>query len=164
MKNTLQMILALILLAGCSPVSATPVLDPSPTLPPIPASTPTPAARSCPPTHDDGVSPSYKPDAPIRDSVGTGHVITGVVRSSVDCTPIANARLEFWPEVGNGHPDEYRATFFSDAQGRYRYECPMPDHIHMRVSADGYRTIGVNSYHPDGKPEGTLEIVLTPEK
>ena len=121
-------------------------------------------SSSCKPTLDDGVSPSYKPDAPDRTIVGTGHVVTGVVLSSVDCQPIANARLEFWPEERDlGHPDSSRATFFTDQNGRYRFECNMPDHIHMRISAPGYRTIGVNSYHPNGAAEGTFNIVLQQE-
>jgi hypothetical protein len=75
--------------------------------------------RTCQPTFDDGVSPSYKPDTPERMVVGQGHVVTGVVLSSVDCKPIANAKLEFWPEeAGLGHPDSSRATFFSDENGR----------------------------------------------
>jgi len=86
------------------------------------------------------------------------------VLSSVDCKPIPNARLEFWPEEEElGHPDSSRATFFTDQNGRYRFECNLPDHIHMRISAPGYRTIGVNSYHPEGKSEGTFDIVLAPE-
>ncbi len=123
------------------------------------------SSRSCKPTLDDGVSPSYKPDAPERTVVGQGHVMTGVVLSSVDCKPIANAKLEFWPEEeGLGHPDSSRATFFTDQDGRYRFECNLPDHIHMRISAPGYRTIGVNSYHPEGKAEGRFDIVLEPEQ
>lgn len=121
-------------------------------------------SHACEPTLDDGVSPSYKPDARERTVVGKGHVITGVVLSSVDCQPIANAQLEFWPEVGDlGHPDSARATFFTDQDGSYRFECDMPDHIHMRISAPGYRTIGVNSYHPNGQAQGTFDIVLEPE-
>jgi protocatechuate 3,4-dioxygenase beta subunit len=120
--------------------------------------------RTCQPTLDDGVSPSYKPNAPERTIVGHGHVVTGVVLSSVDCKPIPNAKLEFWPEEsGLGHPDSSRATFFADQNGRYRFESNLPEHIHMRVSAPGYKTIGVNSYHPEGQAEGTFDIVLEPE-
>jgi protocatechuate 3,4-dioxygenase beta subunit len=135
-------------------------LTPTSTIP-----TPTiPSSRSCTPTLDDGVSPSYKPDAPERTIVGSGHVLTGTVLSSKDCQPIAHAKLEFWPEEGDlGHPDNSRATFFTDQNGRYRFECNMPDHIHMRISAPGYRTIGVNSYHPNGAIQGTFDIVLAPE-
>ena len=134
--------------------------------PTIPATRTVVAAspQSCTPTHDDGVSPSYFPDTPERTIVGQGHVLTGVVLSSMDCQPIANAKLEFWPEEeGLGHPDSFRATFFTDQNGRYRFECNPPEHIHMRISAPGYRTIGVNSYHPEGQSEGRFDIVLQPE-
>jgi protocatechuate 3,4-dioxygenase beta subunit len=97
--------------------------------------------------------------------VGHGHILSGVVRSSSDCHPIANAKLEFWPEeAGKGHPDQARATLFTDPNGMYRFECNPPEHIHMRISAAGYRTIGVNSYHPNGQPEGRMDIVLAPEQ
>lgn len=122
------------------------------------------ASRSCTPTLDDGVSPSYVANTPERNVVGSGHVVTGVVLSSVDCQPIPDVKLEFWPEEeGLGHPDSSRATFFTDENGFYRFECNPPEHIHMRISAPGYKTIGVNSYHPEGAAEGIFDIVLVPE-
>jgi hypothetical protein len=126
---------------------------------------PAPASpASCAPTLDDGVSPSYRPDAPVRAVVGRGHILTGVVRSSRGCRPVAQARLELWPEEGQrGHPDASRATLFTDQDGRCRFECDPPEHIHMRISAPGYRTIGVNSYHPEGRAAGTFDIVLVPQ-
>jgi protocatechuate 3,4-dioxygenase beta subunit len=133
---------------------------------PTAQSLPTAAAtRHCSPTNDDGVSPTYAPNMPVRNVVGHGHVLTGVVRSSRDCAPIANAKLEFWPEEANkGHPDSSRATLFSDQAGGYRFECNPPEHIHMRISAPGYRTIGNNSYHPNGSATGTFDIVLVPDQ
>lgn len=149
------MLLLVLGISACAPARQT-----SPT----PTAKATIKSHSCQPTLDDGVSPSYRPDTPERTVVGKGHVITGVVLSGADCQPIANVKLEFWPEVGDlGHPDSERATFYTDQEGRYRYECDMPDHIHMRVSAPGYKTIGVNSYHPQGRPTGTFDIVLEPE-
>lgn len=150
--------------SACIFVQRTPVNSTSTSnqIPPTSMITP---LRPCKPTLDDGVSPSYKPNAPERTIVGEGHVVTGLVLSSVDCKPIANAKLEFWPEEGDlGHHDSSRAIFFTDENGRYRFECNLPDHIHMRISAPGYRTIGVNSYHPEGRAEGTFDIVLVPEK
>ena len=96
--------------------------------------------------------------------MGSGHVLTGEVSSSVDGSPIAGARLELWPEyAGKGHPDDARATVFSDERGHYRFVCDPPEHIHMRVSADGFVTIGQNGYHPSGEASGTLDIILKPE-
>ena len=62
-----------------------------------------------------------------------------------------------------GQPGSSRATFFINQGDRYRFECNLPEHIHMRISAEGYKTIGVNSYHPNGQAEGTFAIVLQPE-
>lgn len=156
-----------------APATAEPPATALATAPPAtaPAQAPTttarattaPVAQRCTPTLDDGLSPSYKPNAPERNVVGSGHVVTGVVRSSRDCAPIANAKLEFWPDEGNDtHPDASRATFYSDSEGKYRFECNQPQHIHMRISAEGYRTLASNAYHPEGKPEGTFDIVLVP--
>lgn len=144
------------------PVLPTQAASPSPARP-----TPGPTAAApaaCAPTLDDGVSPSYRPGAPERSSVGQGHVLTGVVRSSAGCEPIAGAVVELWPEyAGQGHPDEARAAVLTGPDGSYRFECDPPEHIHMRISAPGFRTIGQNSYHPDGAPRGTFDIVLAPE-
>lgn len=159
--RSVGLLLFFLFIGAC--VAAEPVEKSEPPTPMSPSLT-VAVQRSCAPTLDDGVSPSYKADAPERTVVGSGHVITGVVLSSVDCQPIANAKLEFWPEEeGLGHPDSSRATFFTDENGRYRFESNMPEHIHMKISAEGFRTIGVNSYHPEGKAEGILDIVLTPE-
>jgi protocatechuate 3,4-dioxygenase beta subunit len=156
-------------LTSCASVQNLPESTPTnaraiPTETPISTATTT-APKSCTPTLDDDVSPSYIAETPIRNVVGQGHVLTGTIRSSVDCRPIPNAKLEFWSEEqGLGHPESSRASFFSDENGQYRFECNPPEHIHMRISAEGFRTIGVNSYHPEGAPTGTFDIVLRPEQ
>ena len=128
-----------------------------------PTRTASPLVGQCQPTVNDGVSPTYKPESPVRSTVGHGHVLTGIVESSQDCSPIAGAKLELWPEyVGRGHPDQARATVFTNDAGRYRFESELPEHIHMQISAAGYLTIGQNSYHPDGRASGEFDIVLRP--
>ena len=165
-KKPLHSLLVVIVLfanGGCTFIQRIPIVATATAIQTTPTNIIT-ESRSCKPTLNDGISPSYRPDAPERTVVGQGHVVTGVVLSTVDCNPIANARLEFWPEEeGLGHPDSSRATFFTDQEGRYRFECNLPEHIHMRIYAPGYRTIGVNSYHPEGKEEGAFDIVLEPE-
>jgi len=162
-KNILGLIL-LLMLYSCAPATQQPIQE-TETPASIPPTETVLAPQSCTPTLDDGVSPSYIPDTPIRNVVGQGHVLTGTVRSSVDCLPISNAKLEFWTEEqGLDHPEASRATFFTDENGQYRFECNLPEHIHMRISADGFRTIGVNSYHPEGASTGTFDIVLRPSQ
>jgi hypothetical protein len=124
-----------------------------------------PPSGGCTASYDggDGLSPSYRPNAPVRTVVGHGHVLTGVVRSGRDCTPIAGARVELWPEIaGKGHPDAQRATVLAATDGSYRFESDPPEHIHMRVSAPGFRPVATNRYHPEGHPTGRFDILLTP--
>ena len=68
----------------------------------------------CTPTPSDELGPFYTPNAPERTSVGKGHVLTGTVRSSSDCSPIERARIEFWLAGPDGkYDDDHRATIFS---------------------------------------------------
>ncbi len=123
-----------------------------------------PAEGMCEPTFADALSETYRPGAPVRTSVGSGHVLTGTISSSRDCSPIQGAKLELWPEASDGgHRDEHRATLSADSAGMYRFECDLADHIHMRISAQGYHTIASNAYHTEGRAEGTFDIVLVPE-
>ncbi len=138
-----------------------------------PAAVPTSTASStprmsppvaCTPTMADDLSPSYRPGASVRASVGRGHILSGIVRSGRDCAPLAGARLELWPEApGGDHPESSRATLFTDRAGAYRFECDPPDHIHMRATAPGHRAFASNAYHPQGRALGTFDIVLAPD-
>lgn len=151
-------------------LSATPTL-----LAAITSSTPTSNAiteASCAPTLAGDLGPEYVWQVPVRSSVGQGHVLRGVVRSSLDCSPISQAKLEFWLAGPDGqYDDDHRATLFADQRGGYRFESNFPGqyperpipHIHLYVSANGYRGL-ITEYHPSqGQREGTLDLVLVPE-
>jgi len=147
--------------------STPPTLDissPIPTKTPVLTLVPPTASKAtCKPTFADPASPTYKADAPTRSIVGQGLVLRGVVRSSLDCGPIARAKLEFWPEAPDGgHPDQFRSTLFTDQVGTYQFQCNPTDHIHMHISATGFTPIFSNVYHPQGKAEDTFDIVLAP--
>jgi Carboxypeptidase regulatory-like domain len=134
---------------------------------PAPATTPpaAPAAGGCTAGYEepDALSPSYRPGAPVRAVVGQGHVLTGTVRSSRDCAPIAGARVELWPEIaGQGHPDDQRATVLTAADGGYRFQSDPPEHIHMLVSAEGFEPVASNRYHPEGQAAGRFDVLLAP--
>ena len=128
------------------------------------------AQPACEPTRPDALGPFYVSDAPVRWSVGQGHVLTGVVRSSADCSPIAGAWLEFWLAGPNGqYDDDHRAMLFTDEAGGYWFESSFPppyagrpSHIHIRVSAEGYQTLVTQYYPAQGQTEGWFDLVLVP--
>ena len=138
------------------------------------------AAKTCRPTSathpNEWRNPNYKPGAPVRTSVGTGHVLTGVVRSSADCGVIARARIELFQTAENGRYSNGvsswagRATVFSRADGSYRFQGPFPTeyggnrpHIHVYVTADGYRPLRTVYLPKAGETSGRFDFVLVEE-
>jgi protocatechuate 3,4-dioxygenase beta subunit len=124
----------------------------------------------CTPTPADALGPFYKPHAPVRSRVGEGYTLTGTVKSSVGCKPIAGARIEFWltgPDAVYG--DDRRATVLSDGAGGYSFESNFPPayagrppHIHVKVTAEGYRTLITQHYPVRGTKEARFDLVLVP--
>lgn len=135
-----------------------------------PASAQLDAAPACPPTRSDALGPFYTPGAPVRERVGQGHVLTGVVKSSRDCRPLGGVRIEFWLAGPAGdYGDAWRATVAADREGRYRFESHVPppyagrpSHIHVRVSAPGHRVLVTQYYPPAGAREGRFDLVVEP--
>jgi protocatechuate 3,4-dioxygenase beta subunit len=132
---------------------------------------PAPAAGRCPLTQGDGGDPFYKPNTPVRPHVGTGFVLTGIVRSGIDCSALKGARVEFWLRGPNGQYDDvHRGTVITDGDGRYRFESNFPGggdvlqpHIHLRVAVPGFRTLTTVYLPRAGAAAGTFDLVLEPE-
>jgi protocatechuate 3,4-dioxygenase beta subunit len=124
----------------------------------------------CQPTPSDALGPMYQPNAPKRSSVGQGYLLTGVVKSAKDCAPIAGARIEFWLAGPNGEYDnDHRATVLTDQAGSYRFESnyppqysSRPPHIHLRISAQGFKTLVIQHYPKQGDNQATFDLVLVP--
>ncbi len=121
----------------------------------------------CKPTPGSILDPDYSPTAPKRDNVGSGFVLTGTVRGSDDCGPIAGATVEFWMAGPNGYTDKLRGTVVADKNGRYRFQSPFPaastgpaPHIHMNVAADGFVAIQTEIFPSRGTASGIFDIVL----
>lgn len=127
-------------------------------------------AAACKPTEPDMLGPFYKPNAPVRSSVGKGYVLQGTVRSSSDCTPLSHATIEFWLAGPDGqYDDAHRATVVADASGAYRFESNVPQsyagrppHIHIRASARGFKTLVTQHYPEAGKTTAVFDLVLVP--
>lgn len=135
------------------------------------AAEPCTAAPKCPPTPWDEIGPFYRPGAPLRAKIGSGYVLSGMVRSSVDCRPLAGARIEFWQASPAGvYDDAHRATIVTDRQGRYRLETDLPvpyerrpPHIHLLVDLRGFAGLISQHYPQRGKKSSTFDLVLSPE-
>lgn len=135
-------------------------------------SLPAVATGDCPPTGPDMLGPFYRPDATVRSSVGKGYVLSGVVRSSKDCSTVKGARIEFWMAGPDGNYDDaHRATLLADDSGGYRFESNVPvpysgrpPHIHIKVSAKGFQTLVTQHYPEKGKNSSVADLVLVPAK
>jgi protocatechuate 3,4-dioxygenase beta subunit len=108
--------------------------------------------------------------APLRASVGSGYVLTGVVRATGSCQPIPEAQIELWLANDSAvYDDDHRATMLAGLEGEYRFESNppppysgRPPHIHLRVSAPGYRPLVTQHYPQPGQTEATFDLVLVP--
>lgn len=129
------------------------------------------ATVACPPTLQDGFGPFGRGVPPVRAKIGTGHVLTGVVISSLDCKPIRGARIELWQANKKGqYVRAGSATVFTNAQGRFRLEGPSPPsyegrpgHIHLRVSAAAHEQLLTRYVPARGARRGSLRLVLAGE-
>jgi protocatechuate 3,4-dioxygenase beta subunit len=125
------------------------------------------AAARCTPTRADALGPFYEPGAPVRSRVGSGYVLRGRVLTT-GCRPIPRARIEFWLVNPRGqYDDAHRATLFARRDGRYRFESnrpiayeTRPPHIHVRVSARGFRPLVTQHYPRGARNVVTFNLVL----
>ena len=124
----------------------------------------------CRPTPPDSLGPFYKSGAPMRETVGSGYRLTGIVRSASGCHPIPQARIELWMAGPDGdYDDAFRATVMSQKDGTYHFESHYPPkyfgrppHIHIRVSVDGFQTLITQHYPAAGAQQGNFDLVLLP--
>ncbi len=86
-------------------------------------SAPRTARRNCEATESNpGGTNNYIPDAPAAESLGSGFVITGLVRSARGCRPLEDVRVQVWLATETGGEQDNRASVRTDATGRYRIE------------------------------------------
>ena len=129
-----------------------------------------PGGRGCEPTPPDAFGPFGRGLPPRRAQIGTGHVLTGVVRSALDCRPIAGAIVELWQASKNGrYTRAGSATVVTDRSGRFRFQGPYPPsyegrppHIHLRVSARLHETLLARYEPAPGARSGRIRLVLVP--
>lgn len=127
-------------------------------------------AVDCPPTEEDMMGPFYRPNAPIRSTVGTGYLLQGMVQSSKNCAPVPGAVVELWlAGPDREYDDAHRATIIADASGKYRFESNVPPpiegrppHIHLRITAKGFTALVTQHYPIAGTNSSLFDVVLVP--
>jgi protocatechuate 3,4-dioxygenase beta subunit len=124
----------------------------------------------CQPTPEDEMGPFYRPGAGYRNSVGTGYLLFGTVKSARDCRPIAEAKLELWLTGPEGfYGDAWRATLQSAVNGTYYFSSHAPPdfgsrraHIHIKATAEGFVTLVTQHYVQTNAGEALFDLVLLP--
>ena len=130
-----------------------------------------PDAFQCGPTPQDGFGPFGRGLPPIRSKIGSGHVLSGVVLSALDCRPIRGAHVQFWQANKRGrYTRATSATVLTDRLGRFRFQGPFPPsyegrepHIHIRVAARDHRLLVARYVPARGATRGAIRLVLEPE-
>jgi protocatechuate 3,4-dioxygenase beta subunit len=125
---------------------------------------------TCKPTPEDAFGPFGRVSPPLRSKIGTGHVLTGVVLSALDCKPIRGARVEFWQSNRQGvYTRSTSGSVRTNSLGRFRFEGPYPSsyggpaHIHIRVVAKFHEVL-LTRYEPRGARRGAVRLVLRPQQ
>jgi protocatechuate 3,4-dioxygenase beta subunit/polyisoprenoid-binding protein YceI len=121
--------------------------------------------------------PYFTPNSPEDASLyedgmpGTRLVLEGYVLTP-DCTPVANAKVDFWQADANGVYDNQgyrlRGHQFTDENGYYRVETVVPGeypgrtpHIHVKVTPPGGSELTSQVYFP-GSAGNTSDRIFNP--
>jgi protocatechuate 3,4-dioxygenase beta subunit len=128
-------------------------------------------------TPDVGQGPNHRAGAPFRGKLsppfaeGTTLVIRGHVRDAKTGEGVSGAVLDAFHAADDGRYDmdgfAYRGRVMTDERGYYEFETIRPSgygpapHIHMLVSADGYRDLSTEIQFEDGDRD--TNPTLTPE-
>jgi hypothetical protein len=104
-------------------------------------------ARRCRATESNpGGTNNYIPDAPAQDDLGSGFVITGLVRDT-RCRPLEDVRIQVWLATETGGETDNRASVRTGGDGRYRIRTArtVPQfgepNIHVGYDDDRYRPV-----------------------
>lgn len=129
------------------------------------------AQFQCRPTPEDEMGPFYRSGAPLRSTIGKGYLLTGTVKSAVDCSVIPSVLIELWQAAPDGHYDDaHRAAIITGPKGTYQFETDFPapyysrpPHIHIKVSAKGFQTLVTQHYLKQGDKQAIFDLILTPK-
>ena len=96
-----------------------------------------------------GGANNYIPGAPLVKNLGTGFVVSGIVRRASDGAPMPNLRVQIWAATDRGGEREpsNRGSVITGPDGRYRLETSpiVPNfgqpHVHIAYDDPGFATL-----------------------
>ena len=106
-----------------------------------------------------GGSNNYRPNAPIVDKLGSGFLMTGLVRDAGTGDPLANVRIQIWAATVLGSdPDPLNhASVLTRADVTYSLEMPqiIPNfgqpHAHLAYDDEAYQSVFLRPVMPSAQ-------------
>lgn len=142
------------------------------------ALTPTPACDDGDDlTPDQMEGPYFRPNSPLRTSLGTGGTagtpltVSGYVFGR-DCVPLSGVLMDFWQADDAGAYDmtgfAFRGHQFTDSTGAFRLTTIVPGlypgrtrHLHVKAQAPGEPVLTTQLYFP-GEPRNATDMIYDP--
>jgi hypothetical protein len=113
-----------------------------------------------------GGTNNYIPDAPLRDDLGSGFVITGLVRSAAGCEPLEGVRIQVWLATATGGEQDNRASVLTGAGGRFRIRTAptVPQfgepNIHVAYDGDAFRSVFIRRVVDEDDTRAVVNLTL----
>ena len=106
-----------------------------------------------------GGSNNYRPNAPLVESLGTGFVMSGVVRKAGSGQPLSGVRIQIWAATTLGGEREPRnhGSVLTRADGSYALEMEqiVPNfgqpHAHLAYDDAAFRTVFLRPVMPSSR-------------
>jgi hypothetical protein len=113
-----------------------------------------------------GGTNNYIPDAPLRDDLGEGFVVTGLVRSAAGCRPLEGVRVQVWLATATGGEQDNRASVLTGADGRFRIRTAptVPQfgepNIHVAYDGDAFRPVFIRRVVDEDDTRAVVNLTL----
>lgn len=118
-----------------------------------------------------GGSNNYRPDAPLVDSLGSGFLMSGLVREAGSGKPLSGVRIQIWAATTLGGEREPRnhGSVLTGADGSYQLEMEqiVPNfgqpHAHLAYDDDDYETVFLRPVMPSASDTSLqADFILAP--
>lgn len=118
-----------------------------------------------------GGSNNYRPNAPLVESLGSGFVISGMVRQAGNGAPLVGARIQIWAAtvIGGEREPRNHGSVLTGADGSYALEMEqiVPNfgqpHAHLAYDDAAYQTVFLRPVMPSASDTSLkVDFVLAP--